>query len=102
MHSVFFTGSAGTGKSFVLQEIVRTLPADVTFPTSTTGITAAALGGGVADSLPHAFRYSHMFRLMLLARLHAVQLGRRQQPAGRCGFHGGAHSAQPRWVRCHS
>lgn len=45
--SVFFTGGAGTGKSFLLKEILRRLPAASTFATATTGIAACAIGGVV-------------------------------------------------------
>lgn len=41
---MFFTGSAGTGKSFLLREIVKELrkvkPTDSIFVTATTGIAA--------------------------------------------------------------
>lgn len=43
--SVFFTGSAGTGKSLLLKHILRALPKDSTFVTASTGLAAAALGG---------------------------------------------------------
>ena len=46
-HSVFFTGSAGTGKSFLIHRILSCLGGlgDRTWVTSTTGITASHLGG---------------------------------------------------------
>ena len=44
--SIFFTGGAGTGKSFLLKEILRRLPAASTFATATTGVAACAIGGG--------------------------------------------------------
>jgi ATP-dependent DNA helicase PIF1 len=43
--SFFFTGGAGTGKSFLLHELLRRLPAATTFATATTGIAACAIGG---------------------------------------------------------
>ena len=47
--SVFFTGSAGTGKSFLLRRVVshlRTLKGhDSVFVTASTGIAACAIGG---------------------------------------------------------
>lgn len=36
--NIFFTGSAGTGKSYLLKKIIGTLPPDVTTATASTGI----------------------------------------------------------------
>ncbi|XP_063829547.1 ATP-dependent DNA helicase PIF1 [Ostrinia nubilalis] len=43
--NIFFTGSAGTGKSFLLKRIVAALPPDVTVPTASTGVAACHVGG---------------------------------------------------------
>ncbi len=43
--SVFFTGSAGTGKSFLLKRIISTMPPETTFPTASTGAAACHIGG---------------------------------------------------------
>lgn len=48
--SVFFTGSAGTGKSYLLKHIVNTLPPDTTFPTASTGAAACLIGGTTLHS----------------------------------------------------
>lgn len=43
--SIFFTGSAGTGKSLLLKHIIKALPSSTTFITGTTGLAGCLLGG---------------------------------------------------------
>lgn len=43
--SVFFTGSAGTGKSVILRRIIEMLPAGSAYITAATGVAASQIGG---------------------------------------------------------
>lgn len=48
--SVFYTGCAGTGKSFLLRAIVRALPRRTTWVTAMTGVAALQIGGSTLHS----------------------------------------------------
>jgi len=49
-NSIFFTGSAGTGKSFLLKRIIGALPPQYTFATASTGVAACHIGGQTLHS----------------------------------------------------
>lgn len=44
-NNIFFTGSAGTGKSYLLKKIIQSLPPDLTMATASTGVAACHIGG---------------------------------------------------------
>lgn len=48
--NIFFTGSAGTGKTYLLQQIIKTLPPESTFVTASTGAAACHIGGTTLHS----------------------------------------------------
>lgn len=54
-NSLFFTGSAGTGKTFLLKRIISLLPPDSTFVTASTGIAATHIGGSTLHSFAGEF-----------------------------------------------
>uniref|UniRef100_A0A1A9ZRW9 ATP-dependent DNA helicase n=1 Tax=Glossina pallidipes TaxID=7398 RepID=A0A1A9ZRW9_GLOPL len=43
--NVFFTGSAGTGKSFLFRKIISAFPPDGTVPTASTGLATCLISG---------------------------------------------------------
>ena len=72
--SVFFTGSAGTGKSYLLKKIISSMPPDSTFCTASTGAAASLVGGTTV----HAFAGIGTGKGSME---HCIQLASREQPA---------------------
>lgn len=48
--NIFFTGGAGTGKSFLLKQIIKALPKESTFVTAPTGVAACNVNGMTLNS----------------------------------------------------
>eukprot|EP00759_Apiculatamorpha_spiralis_P006015 PhF_6_TR13550/c0_g1_i1/m.21659/K15255/PIF1; ATP-dependent DNA helicase PIF1 len=48
--SVFITGCAGTGKTFLVRKIISALPPETTYVTASTGIAALEIGGQTLHS----------------------------------------------------
>lgn len=53
--SVFFTGSAGTGKSYLLKRLITMLPPQSTFVTASTGAAACHIGGTTLHAFAGVF-----------------------------------------------
>lgn len=49
--NVFFTGKAGTGKSFLLQTLIQALPTQGTVITASTGVAACNISGAFSEGL---------------------------------------------------
>ena len=56
--SIFFTGSAGTGKSFLLKRIVGSLPPSATVICGSTGVAASHIGGITLHSFAGKIYYT--------------------------------------------
>ncbi|RZF34050.1 hypothetical protein LSTR_LSTR013759 [Laodelphax striatellus] len=74
-HNIFFTGSAGTGKSYLLKVIINSIPPDVTFATASTGAAACLIGGITLHSFAGIGTGEASFQkcLELASRPHVLQ-----------------------------
>lgn len=61
--SVFFTGSAGTGKSYLLKRLITMLPPQSTFVTASTGAAACHIGGTTLHAFAGMFTFSSLLNL---------------------------------------
>ena len=61
--SVFFTGSAGTGKSYLLKRLITMLPPQSTFVTASTGAAACHIGGTTLHAFAGMFTFSLLLNL---------------------------------------
>lgn len=59
--NIFFTGSAGTGKSFLLRKIISVLPPDGTIATASTGVAACLIGTFIFHCLSELLLYYSKF-----------------------------------------
>ena len=67
--SFFFTGCAGTGKTFTMRSIIDALPPSVTFVTALTGIAASLLPGGTTLHSFVGFGHGEGMREQLLKKV---------------------------------
>ncbi|KAG7256491.1 hypothetical protein CRUP_021001, partial [Coryphaenoides rupestris] len=86
--NVFFTGSAGTGKSFLLKRIVGSLPPKSTYATASTGVAACHIAGTTLHNFAGAAPLEQCIELAQRPGVSAA-LDLLPPPDHRRGVHGG-------------
>ncbi|XP_033920285.1 ATP-dependent DNA helicase PIF1 isoform X1 [Melopsittacus undulatus] len=86
--SIFFTGCAGTGKSFLLKKIVGSLPPKTTYATASTGVAACHIGGTTL----------HAFAALLSSLLPGIGSGK--TPLEQCIQLAERPGVRQHWLSC--
>lgn len=63
--NIFFTGSAGTGKSFLLKKIISVLPPDGTVATASTGVAACLIGESEFQHFSSLYLHTFLLKCIL-------------------------------------